>query len=132
MAAGLGSSAAARVAGLRLYERRARSALDADDLLHMATEIEGHPDNAAAALLGGMTPELPARRRPDHRARVALARRTSGSSSRRRRRALETHRREPCCSPTVPLRDAVFNLQRALLLVRALETGGLRATCARR
>ena len=43
---------------------------------------------------------------------------------RRRKLALETaNAREPCCSPTVPLKDAVANLQRALLLVRALETG---------
>jgi homoserine kinase len=50
LAGGLGSSAAATVAGLlaadSLFE------LDAD-LLTLATELEGHPDNAAAALLGG-------------------------------------------------------------------------------
>ncbi|HMS61188.1 MAG TPA: homoserine kinase [Solirubrobacteraceae bacterium] len=47
---GLGTSAAAFVAGLvaadHLFE------LDAD-LLHIATELEGHPDNVAASLLGG-------------------------------------------------------------------------------
>ena len=50
VAAGLGSSAAAIVAGLvaadHMYE------LDAD-LLPLAVGLEGHPDNAAAALLGG-------------------------------------------------------------------------------
>jgi homoserine kinase len=50
LAGGLGSSAAATVAGLlaadSLFE------LDAD-LLTLATDLEGHPDNAAAALLGG-------------------------------------------------------------------------------
>ncbi len=50
LSGGLGSSAAAYVAGLvaaqSLFE------LDAD-LLALASELEGHPDNAAAALLGG-------------------------------------------------------------------------------
>jgi homoserine kinase len=50
LAAGLGSSAAAIVAGLaaadHMYE------LDAP-LFELARELEGHPDNVAAALLGG-------------------------------------------------------------------------------
>jgi homoserine kinase len=50
LSGGLGTSAAAYVAGLlaadHLFE------LDADVLAH-ATELEGHPDNVAAALLGG-------------------------------------------------------------------------------
>ena len=55
---GLGSSAAAAVAGVTLAYRL----LDLDDLdafattaLWLAAEIEGHPDNAAAAALGGLT-----------------------------------------------------------------------------
>ena len=55
MAAGLGSSAAAAIAGFRLYEAGRAVPLDADAMLAMATELEGHPDNAAAALLGGIT-----------------------------------------------------------------------------
>ena len=49
---GLGSSAAATVAGILL----ARTMLDATttDALALATRIEGHPDNAAPALLGGL------------------------------------------------------------------------------
>ncbi|HEX5903629.1 MAG TPA: homoserine kinase [Actinomycetota bacterium] len=55
---GLGSSAAAAVAGVTLAYRL----LDLDDpdsfattALWLAAEIEGHPDNAAAAALGGLT-----------------------------------------------------------------------------
>src|SRR5688572_7089930 len=55
MAAGLGSSAAAAVAGLRLYEAARAIPLDPADMLNLATELEGHPDNAAAALHGGIT-----------------------------------------------------------------------------
>jgi homoserine kinase len=52
---GLGSSAAATVAGL-LLARAAAGEHDPDrqELLQIATESEGHPDNAAPALLGGL------------------------------------------------------------------------------
>ena len=51
---GLGSSAAATVAGLRLYDALF-GRFSSQELLNMACELEGHPDNAAAALLGGLT-----------------------------------------------------------------------------
>lgn len=54
MKAGLGSSAAATVGGLRLYEALA-GPVDEQELLTTACELEGHPDNIAAALLGGLT-----------------------------------------------------------------------------
>jgi homoserine kinase len=50
---GLGSSAAATVAGLVAGNALFGEPLTVTDLLRLATEIEGHPDNAAAALLGG-------------------------------------------------------------------------------
>jgi homoserine kinase len=52
-AAGLGSSAAAIVAGLLAADHLYELALERDDLLSHAAEIEGHPDNVAAALHGG-------------------------------------------------------------------------------
>src|SRR5678816_1686233 len=54
LAAGLGSSAAATVAGLRIFER-VTAALPDPTLLAAATALEGHADNAAPALFGGMT-----------------------------------------------------------------------------
>lgn len=118
---GLGSSGAATVAGLRLYEA-ATGARAAEDWLALACEMEGHPDNAAASLLGGMTTScqddggrVTARswRWPDDIefvvATPAVPLDTSLS-----RRVLPEH---------IRLQDAVFNLQRALLLVRSLETG---------
>lgn len=54
-ARGLGSSAAAIVAGLLLGASAGRSAPGADDLLRLAAELEGHPDNVAAAMYGGFT-----------------------------------------------------------------------------
>lgn len=50
---GMGSSAAAIVAGLIAADHMFELALDRDELLRRATELEGHPDNVAAALCGG-------------------------------------------------------------------------------
>ena len=53
LAAGLGSSAAAIVAGLLAADHLYELALEPEDILIKAAEIEGHPDNVAAALYGG-------------------------------------------------------------------------------
>ncbi len=53
LARGLGSSAAATVGGVLAGNALAGEVLTMTELLRIATEIEGHPDNAAAALLGG-------------------------------------------------------------------------------
>ena len=54
---GLGSSAAAVVGGIVLARALLAdpSALDEQEMLQLATDLEGHPDNAAPALLGGVT-----------------------------------------------------------------------------
>ncbi len=54
-ARGLGSSAAAIVAGVVLGAAVGRRAVEADELLELAAALEGHPDNVAAALYGGFT-----------------------------------------------------------------------------
>src|SRR5688500_11225656 len=51
---GLGSSAAATVAGLALADAAAGVAPDRAELLQRATALEGHPDNAAPSLYGGL------------------------------------------------------------------------------
>jgi homoserine kinase len=53
LAAGLGSSAAAIVAGLLAADHLYELAQEPEDILGKAAEIEGHPDNVAAALYGG-------------------------------------------------------------------------------
>ena len=53
MAAGLGSSAAAIVAGLLAADHLYELAQEPEDVLVKAAELEGHPDNVAAALYGG-------------------------------------------------------------------------------
>jgi len=57
-ARGLGSSAAAIVAGAVLGAAAGRRTVEADELLALAARLEGHPDNVAAALYGGFTMAL--------------------------------------------------------------------------
>lgn len=122
MAAGLGSSAAATVGGFRLYEAACGRALDTGEILAMATDLEGHPDNVAAALLGGITLSCGCEdgsilaRSWDWPADIRLVVATPDV-------ALPTKQARGVLPPSVPLHDAVANLQRALLFVRALETG---------
>ena len=52
---GLGSSATAIVAGLTAANALIDSLFSRDDLLQLATDIEGHPDNVAPAIYGGFT-----------------------------------------------------------------------------
>ena len=52
---GLGSSAAACVAGISLADRSLDLGLEPEEILELAVEMEGHPDNAAAAIAGGFT-----------------------------------------------------------------------------
>jgi homoserine kinase len=51
---GLGSSAAAAVAALSIVAASKGDEFDYDDVLRQAADIEGHPDNAAPAIVGGL------------------------------------------------------------------------------
>jgi homoserine kinase len=121
MKGGLGSSAAATVAGLRLYELIA-GPLPPQGLLNAACALEGHPDNVAAALLGGLTIscQLPDRsafavrmRWPDSLGILVLTPHFPLSTAASRRALPDVVSRE----------DAVFNIQRSCLLLSALQTG---------
>jgi homoserine kinase len=54
LARGLGSSAAAIIAGIELANTSGRLGLSQQEKLLLATEIEGHPDNVGASLFGGL------------------------------------------------------------------------------
>ena len=58
LARGLGSSAAATVAGVVAAFGLADRSVDTDTALRIATGIEGHPDNVAPALLGGLVASI--------------------------------------------------------------------------
>jgi homoserine kinase len=55
LASGLGSSAAAVVGGLMAADAISEAGMGSDQLLEIAGELEGHADNAAAAIFGGLT-----------------------------------------------------------------------------
>jgi homoserine kinase len=119
LASGLGSSAAAIVAGIKLGGLIAGQEISAEKIQNYATEFEGHPDNTGASLYGGFVTSCirndgtvvctkfawpsqirvvvvsPHSQLPTHVARAALPR-------------------------TVSRLDAVYNLQRTALFVSAL------------
>ena len=116
LSGGLGSSAAAYVAGLVA----AAHVLELDeDLLAHATELEGHPDNAAAALLGGFVivadGKVARLQPPDGLEALVVVPRTAVRTA-VARRALPA---------TVPLNDAVANVAHAAVLTLGLATGDL-------
>ncbi|HEV7363676.1 MAG TPA: homoserine kinase, partial [Solirubrobacteraceae bacterium] len=114
LSGGLGSSAAAIVAGAMAADHLFE--LDAD-LLAVATEVEGHPDNVAAALLGGF---------------VVCA---DGVASRFDAPAgleaivvvpddpVRTQEARAALPAEVPMADAVFNVAHAAMLVLGLARG---------
>jgi homoserine kinase len=119
--AGLGSSAAATVAGLKVYEALT-GPRPPEDWLPVASEIEGHPDNAAASLYGGITAscQLDDGRVTTHAWRWPEAVQfVIGTPD----VPLDTAYARSVLPASVRMRDAVFNLQRAVMFIRALETG---------
>ena len=116
LARGLGSSAAASVAGLRAAEALAGERLSDERLLELATAIEGHPDNASAALFGGfvITSERPARFDPPSSLVAALFIPDV---------ALRTARMRDLLPANVSHADAAHNVGRTAMVVAALTSG---------
>jgi homoserine kinase len=118
MGKGLGSSAAAWVAGIGAANRLLGDPLSFDECLQLATALEGHPDNVLPALAGGLTIAVTEEARvyfkkipvedalqlvvavPDYQLQTSVARAVI-----------------PGC---VPLREVVANLQRVSLLIASL------------
>lgn len=121
LARGLGSSAAATVAGIVAADALLGGPLDPATQLRIAAGIEGHPDNAAAALLGGFvvsstTPEGVEAIRidvpRDLRAVLFIP-----------ERRLPTDAMRKALPSTIPLDDAVANLGAVALGVAGLAAG---------
>jgi homoserine kinase len=117
---GLGSSATAVVGGLLGANTLLGRPFDEARLLELAAAIDGHPDNVAATLLGGLTivvrkeDKLLTKKILVPEAHVALAVPALAFSTRTARAGLPTQ---------VSMKDAVFNLGRIPLVVEALRTG---------
>jgi homoserine kinase len=121
IARGLGASAVARVGGALAANAMAGSPLDREELLSIATELEGHADNVAPAMFGGLQVSVADGERVLH-AGVALPQGLSAvlfvpelrMPTRESRKLLPSH---------LSRADVVHNTGRAALLVAAMATG---------
>jgi homoserine kinase len=117
---GLGSSGAAIVSGIMAAKGLLEGVveIDSEGLLALATELEGHPDNVAPALFGGltiawMTPEGPQYKKlMVHRGVSPLVVVPQTTMSTELARTLQPS--------SVPHSDAIFNVSRSALLIAAL------------
>jgi homoserine kinase len=125
MGRGLGFSGAARVAGVvAAHAQKNGSSVEAltaarKDLLHASTQLEGHPDNVAASLVGGVSASasgevvrLPLALDPAILAWVP----ETQTSTEKSRTAIAT---------TLSLSDAVLNIGHTALLMGALASGDI-------
>lgn len=121
MARGLGSSSACIIAGLVGANKMLGDPLTKDDLVDLSAQIEGHPDNTAPALLGGIVTAVFDGRKvhwvkqevftklkfiaiiPDFE--------------------LKTEQARACLPKEIAHKDAVYNLSRAALFSASLLTG---------
>lgn len=118
---GLGSSAAAAVGGLLLADRLLGVAVDRTELLRLATALEGHADNSAAALSGGLAVAyLTNEGWRAERLEPTPSLRPVVLISQRERVGTDAARRS--LPEDVALEDAIFNASRAALLIPALTT----------
>lgn len=122
LARGLGSSSAAIVAGLAAADHLFELALTREELLARATEIEGHPDNVAAAIYGGFVvcaaggEAFAARFDPPEGLEGIVV--IPGEE-------VSTELARTAIPPDLPLADAVANVSAAALLVLGLRSADL-------
>lgn len=123
VARGLGSSSAALVGGLYLANIFADNPLNKSDLLDLAAQLEGHPDNVAPAILGGIQIGI-----YDNQSlitssvsfppNISLVLFIPDSK-------MSTDSARNILGDNVPRKDAVFNLGRFGLLVNSFSKGDL-------
>ena len=118
---GLGSSSTAIVAGLVAANEIVGAPLNRQDLLRLATELEGHPDNVAPALFGGFTVSVMDKGevqtfsfQPRVKLKLIVAVPDFELSTRLARKVLPRN---------VSMKDAIFNISRASMLIAALVEG---------
>ena len=118
---GLGSSATASVGGLKAANECLGNPFTNRDLLQMATEIEGHPDNVAPAIFGGFTVSIVRNGKPECFSlmpKLPLKLVVTVPDF-----FLPTKAARAVLPAEVPMKDAVFNIGRAAMLTAALCKG---------
>lgn len=120
-ARGLGSSSACIIGGLKGANRLLGNPVSDDELINLAAEMEGHPDNSTPALTGGLVTAVIESGRvyyvkqeiKDDLRFVAIVPDFE----------LKTSKARAVLPDTVPRRDGVFNLARAALMSVSLYSG---------
>jgi homoserine kinase len=118
---GLGSSSAARASGLLLGNRLLGDPFTTEELFELGAEMEGHPDNIAACLFGGVQVCVTGSRGLEHlRVPVAIP---LAATVYVPDFPMDTHAARGLLPTQVSIQTAVYNISRASLLVAALATG---------
>ena len=123
---GLGSSSAGIVGGLAAANKLTGGKVSDDELLRLATELEGHPDNVSPALLGGFTVSV---LRKDRLGRIAVDYVKTDMNDDLRFAALipdfilKTKKSRTVLPNTVSRSDAVYNTGHSALLASSLILG---------
>ncbi|NLY85750.1 MAG: homoserine kinase [Tissierellia bacterium] len=121
IARGLGSSAACIVGGIMGANEILGKPLDKEDILKLATEIEGHPDNVAPAIYGGLVvsvmegdkihiAKLPIKNKLNFIALVPNF-------------ELSTSKAREVLPKRIDFKDGIYNVSRVSILLTALATG---------
>jgi homoserine kinase len=122
LTSGLGSSSAALLAGLLGANALLGEPFSREELLKVAVENEGHPDNVAPAMLGGLVVsasidgKIITRKMNVAPLAAAIAMPNFHFPTKQARAALPKQ---------IPIKDAVHNISRAVLVTKALECGDL-------
>ena len=117
---GLGSSGAAIVSGIMAAKGLLDGIvdLDAGALLALATALEGHPDNVAPALFGGLTIAWTTDAGPQHK--KLIVHRGVSPLIAVPESTMSTELARSLRPASVPHEDAIFNVSRSALLIAAL------------
>jgi homoserine kinase len=118
---GLGSSGAAIVAGVMAAKGLLEGFVEfsSSELLSLATDMEGHPDNIAPSLFGGLTIAWMTDEGPKHK-KLSVHRGVSIVVAVPDDASMSTSLARSLQPDTVPHKDAIFNLSRSALLIAAL------------
>ncbi|WP_099191272.1 homoserine kinase [Tepidibacter mesophilus] len=118
---GLGSSASCVLGGVIAANKIAGNKLNKDDILKISSEIEGHPDNVAPALLGGMVTSI--KEGTDiYYSKINIPRGLKFCALIPDFQ-LSTEKSRSVLPSEIPYKDGVFNVGRVSLMVSALING---------
>lgn len=121
MSRGLGSSAACIIGGIMGANYLGGEILTTDEILDLATEIEGHPDNVAPALLGGLVVSIVEGRKTIYN-RLDIAKGIKFVAL-IPDFTLSTKKAREVLPETIPFKDCTNNVSRVSMLLTALVNG---------